>query len=145
MDLIGIVWIVLIVFFATIEAFTMQLISIWFTAGALAAGIAYLLNADPATQTIIFFAVSIGLMLVTRPLAKKMLKGSGAKTNADRIIDEVGVVVETIDNINGKGRIKIKSELWAARNLESGIVEPGTEVMVVRIEGVKAMVTPVRN
>lgn len=145
MDYIGVVWIVLILLFIIIESFTMQLISIWFTVGAFVAGIAYLLGASVGVQAAIFFVVSILLMVVTRPMAKKLLKNSGAKTNKDRIIDEIGIVTETIDNINAKGQIKVKSETWSARNIGNEIIEAGTEVKIISIEGVKAMVEVIKQ
>lgn len=145
MDYIGVVWIALILLFIIIESFTMQLISIWFTVGAFVAGIAYLLGANVGVQAALFFVVSILLMIVTRPMAKKLLKNSGAKTNKDRIINEIGIVTETIDNINAKGQIKVKNETWSARNLGNGIIEAGTEVTVISIEGVKAMVEVVKH
>ena len=67
-----IVWVAFIVISAIIELETQDLITIWFTLGAIVALIACALKADIIVQFIIFLGVSGVAILCTRPLAKKM-------------------------------------------------------------------------
>ena len=79
-------------------------------------------------------------MALVRPMARKWLHPKMEKTNADRILDQEGVVVEEIDNLNASGQIKIGGAVWSARAEGEEVIPPGTRVRVARIEGVKAIV-----
>ncbi|HQH63959.1 MAG TPA: NfeD family protein, partial [Clostridiales bacterium] len=72
MDFMIYVWIALFVVLVIIEAATVQLVTIWFAAGALAAFIAALLDVQFWLQLLIFVAVSVLALALTRPLVKKM-------------------------------------------------------------------------
>ena len=62
------------------------------------------------------------------------------KTNADRILGQEGVVVESIDNLSASGQVKIDGAVWTARSAGDEIIPSGTRIQVERIEGVKAIV-----
>jgi len=47
----------------------------------------------------------------------------------------VGIVSERIDPTTGKGRVLVEGEDWRAASLMDAALEPGTRVMVVRVEG----------
>ena len=63
-----IIWLALLIVFAITEGVTVALVSIWFMGGALAALIAALCGAELWVQVVLFFAVSILLLLCLRPL-----------------------------------------------------------------------------
>ena len=67
-NVINIIWAAVIVLFGVFEAVTAQLVSIWFVIGAVAALISALLGATVTVQVIIFFAVSVLALVITRPL-----------------------------------------------------------------------------
>ena len=92
-------------------------------------------------QIALFAIVSVIAMAVIRPLARKWIQPRQAKTNADRILEEEGVVTETIDNLNASGQIKVGGAIWTARSATGDVIPQGTLVQVDRIEGVKAIVT----
>ena len=133
-------WLAAIVLFAIIEALTMSLNSIWFALGALLALVAYSLNAPLYLQIIVFFVSSIVLLILTKPFVKKYLNIRDTKTNADRIIGDVALVCEKINNIEDKGQIKLNGQVWSARSENGDIIEDGAQVRVLRISGVKAYV-----
>lgn len=138
------IWIGIAVIFGVVEGATMGLVTIWFTVGAGVAAIAAALDASLLVQIILFGAVSVILLLFTRPLLKQKLKVGREKNNVDQYVGETGMVIEEIKPFH-QGRIKLKSLEWAAvgDNPELGIKE-GNEVKVVRIEGVKAIVEPLK-
>ena len=135
------VWLALLVLFIITEVATVQLTTIWFAGGAL---IAMLLSAfgvkSIVIQVIAFLAVSIILLLATRPLVKKYINKKSQPTNADRCIGEKAVVTEEINNLLGKGAAKINGVEWTARSENDENIELGTMVTVVRIDGVKLIV-----
>ncbi len=48
---------------------------------------------------------------------------------------KVGIVSERVDPVTGKGRVLVEGEDWRAASLMDAALEPGTRVMVVRVEG----------
>ena len=68
---------------------------------------------------LIFVAVSAIVVAATRPLVKKYARPKVQPTNADRCIGQTAIVAEDIDNIAGKGAVKVNGIEWSARS-ESG-------------------------
>lgn len=117
------------------------LVSIWFCVGSLVAMAVAYLGAPFWVQMTLFFLVSVGLLLGTKPFLKKHMDPKTITTNADRILKEQGIVEEEINNLKGQGAIKVDGKSWTARNVDDDTVIPvGAKVTVVGIEGVKAMV-----
>lgn len=138
------VWFVLLVLFIWMEASTVTMVSAWFALGALAAMITDICGGQLWLQAVIFFVVSIAFLLMLRPLAKKYFTPKIIKTNVDSVIGSQGVVLEEIDNISAKGRVKLGSMEWSARSTDGAPIPADTLVTVDRIEGVKVFVTSVK-
>lgn len=134
------VWIAATIAFILIEASTTQLVTIWFALGSAAATVATLLNADTLVQCIVFVAVSLIALIVTRPLVKKFTKQKFAPTNADRVIGETAVVTQSIDNLAQTGLVKLQGTVWTARTADGTVIAEGQTVTVKKIEGVKLIV-----
>lgn len=135
-----IIWLALLIVFAITEGVTVALVSIWFMGGALAALIAALCGAELWVQVVLFFTVSILLLLCLRPLSKRLIKQKKVATNADSNIGKEAVVTERIDNLHGSGAVRISGVEWSARSADGSEIEKGAVVRVLRIEGVKVCV-----
>lgn len=137
MDLIlqnmTIVWVAAIIVFVLLEAMTQGLVSIWFAGGALAACIAGLLHLGLWTQIAVFLVVSIILILLTKPLKKKM--DPLQKTNVDAIIGCNGIVEEEILP-EQTGRVRLAGKIWTAKSESDEPIPKGTHVTATAIEGV---------
>lgn len=134
-------WLIMAIVFLIIELFTLGLTTIWFTGGAVVALISVALGAGWILSTLIFFIVSILLLMLVRPIARKSFNGKRTKTNAEGLIGKVGVVFEDIDNVKAKGRISISGQEWAASSKSDEIIiTAGTRVKVLAIIGVKLIV-----
>ncbi|MBP1557608.1 MAG: NfeD family protein [Oscillospiraceae bacterium] len=133
-------WLIVAVILGTIEAFTVDLVAIWFALGAVVAMIPAMLGVPFAVQLIIFLAVSCVTLAFTRPVAKNVLKVKKVSTNADAIIGMVGIVTVSINNISGEGRVLVNGLEWAARSDDGVPVEKGENVLIKSIEGVKVIV-----
>ncbi len=133
-------WAAAIILFGVAEAVTAQLVSIWFLIGAIAALIAALCGANLIIQIIVFIAVSILALVITRPLVKKYINPKKEHTNADRVIGQVGIVAEDIDNIKATGQVKADGKIWTARATDNSIIPSGCEVIIEKIDGVKLIV-----
>ncbi len=134
------IWLGLIVVFLVLEASTVSLTSLWFVGGALAALIAALCGGKLWLQITLFFSVSILLLLCLRPLAKKFFAPRRIRTNAASNVGKTAIVTETIDNLRGKGAVKISGVEWSARSTDDAVIEKESVVRIVKIEGAKVCV-----
>jgi len=143
-----IVWAVLLVIFIIIEFETVELRAIWFALGAalVLIGLAIPFIAERIWIQIFLFLLAAGLsMYFLRPITKRYLKVKETPTNADRNIGKIGMVEETIDNLENKGVVKVGGKTWTARALANDPIPAGNEVEILRIEGVKLIVKPANN
>ncbi|MEE0980730.1 MAG: NfeD family protein [Acutalibacteraceae bacterium] len=133
-------WIALIVAFLVIEAVTVQLVTIWFTVGAIGALIANVMHTEIWVQVLVFVAVSAITLLLTRPFVKRFTEQHKVPTNADRYIGKQAVVVEPIDNIHAKGAVTVGGLEWTARTKDGSNIEKDEIVTIESIEGAKLIV-----
>ena len=90
-------------------------------------------------QATIFLVVSTILLFVTKPFVNKILpKDSFIKTNSNSIEGKIGKVIVDIEPVEGKGQVKISGETWSAKSADSTYISKDTEIVVEKIEGVKA-------
>lgn len=135
-------WLVAFVVLLVVEGIVPGLVSIWFAAGALAALVLSLFVDAVWAQALVFLAVSLVLLVLTRPLAKKYVNSRITPTNADRIVGSDCVVVEEIDNLRGTGAVSADGKVWTARmDTVDGKAPKDSVVKVVRIEGVRLIVS----
>ena len=139
-----IVWSVFIVVSAIIEIETQDLITIWFTLGAVVALIACALKADILIQFILFLVVSALAIICTRPLAKRLQDKEIIKTNADRVIDSIAIVTKEIKN-DTIGEVKVESRYWRAIPLNNETFSVGEKVRVNAISGTKLIVSSLKQ
>ena len=138
----AIFWLILAGIFGLTEAFTMGLTTIWFTGGALVAAVIAMAGFSVPIQVVIFFAVSIILIIFTRPLAKKKLKIGSQKTNVDALAGREALVVKTIMPFDA-GQAKVDGIIWTAISGKPDLtLEEGTTVRIDHVQGVKLVVIP---
>lgn len=134
-------WLILFVVLLIIEIFTMGLTTVWFAGGALIAFILAFAGAGLPVQIIVFLLVSILLLVLTRPIAIQFFNKERQKTNADRLIGQKAVVLETIDTLHSTGRVEVNGMEWAAKVEDvTAVIEAGAVVSIEGIQGVKLIV-----
>lgn len=141
MPIPSICWLVALVALAVLEAATVTLVSLWFALGALAALITSFFVNNIWIQFAVFLVVSLATLLVIRPLARRYVTPKQVATNADRAVGAEGVVTQAIDNRNAQGQVTVNGNVWTARADPEEPISKGTLVRVLRIEGVKLIVT----
>ena len=134
----AIMWLVITVLALIIEGCTAGLTTIWFAIAGAVSFIVSLFGANFYVQIIVFFIVSILLLIFTRPLAKKTLVKNKEKTNADKIIGQRALVIEEINELAGTGQIKLSGMVWSAKADE--IISKDKTVIINEIKGVHAIV-----
>ncbi len=141
----AVTWILVAVALLFIELITMGLTTIWFAGGALVAFLVSLLGFGLPLQLGVFMAVSVVLLVFTRPLAAKHLNDRTIRTNVETMPGRMAVVTQRIDNRKAAGQIQIEGVYWSARSADGSVLEPGTNVQVKEVQGVKAIVVPVKE
>jgi membrane protein implicated in regulation of membrane protease activity len=110
---------------------------------ALGAGVAAVvaaLGAPVWLQLIVFAAISAASLAVLRPLARRHLHMPAAiRTGTAALEGAHAVVLQRVDDHGG--RVRIGGEEWSARAfMPDQVIEPGTRVEVMKIEGATALV-----
>lgn len=138
-----VLWFALLVVFAVAEAATVNMISVWFIIGSVAALAGSLLGAGLWFQIALFLAVSGVSLALLRPLAKKYFTPRITRTNVDALAGKLCVCVGDINNLTDTGQVKLGDVEWSARSTTAEPIPAGTQVKIDRVEGVKVYVTPV--
>lgn len=128
-------WTVALVFFVILEAATVGVVSIWFAGGAAAALICAALGLSFGVQAAAFLLLSAVLLMLLRPMVRRLVEPRRVATNADRAIGQEALVTETIDRLRSRGAVKLGGIEWSARTDGDEIIEKGCLVRVLRIEG----------
>lgn len=135
-------WLIAVAVLLIIEITTLGLTTIWFAGGALIAFLASILGAGYLMQFILFVVVSVILLCFTRPIALRYFNNHRTRTNYESIIGQTAKVTSIIDNFNQMGSAIVGGQEWTARaEQDDDIIEPGTQVKIVAIKGVKLIVT----
>ena len=130
-------WFIAFVILLVIEFVTVNLVTIWFAIGAVAAIITTIFTDSILIQSIVFVVVSVIALLITKPLINKFKKFEVEPTNSDRVIGKVGEVTQTIGK-NKYGEVKVYGNTWTASSKQ--VINVGERVKVLSIDGVKLVV-----
>ena len=132
-----VMWLVIVILLTVIEFATVNLVSIWFVISGILSLIISIFTDNFLIQFGVFVLGGILLLLMTKPLLKKMKLFPTTKINLDRIIGMDGIVTEEIKK-NIVGEVKVDGKLWSAVADETIPVD--TVVKVEKIDGVKLVV-----
>lgn len=138
------IWLGIIIVSVIVEIITIDLVSIWFGAGAIVALIADLLGASQLIQIILFVIITTILIFVTRPVAKKYLRTNIEKTNFDRVIGKHGLVTKAITADN-KGEVKVMSTSWLASSIDNTTINEGDYCEIMAVEGAHLVVKKIEE
>lgn len=138
------VWIWLFIFISAIivEAISQDLVSIWFSVGALVALILSGFELIPwYVETIVFIIASLTMVICTRPLAKKLLNNAIRSTNIDEYVGKQVKVLKEISKFED-GQVKFHDIIYSACLLEeeTETISEGEIVEVVTFRGNKIVV-----
>jgi len=140
MEAASICWAIIFIVLVLVEMATMGLTTIWFAGGAAAGFICSMLDLNVLIQIVAFFAVSILLLIFTRPFAMRYINQNKVKTNIDSLIGANALVLEEIHNLKETGCVRLEGKEWTARTEDDSVIPKNAEVTVVKIEGVKLIV-----
>lgn len=135
-------WLILAGIFVIAEIATVGFLIFWLSLGSLCAMLTSFFTDNIIIQTAVFVVTSVLFIFLTRPLAKKLAKTDNTLvTNAFSIIGKKAIVIKEINPTSGVGQIKIDGQVWTAKSTNEEIISEGTEVLILNIDGVKAVVS----
>ena len=130
-------WLIFFIILVIIELITINLVTIWFAFGALVTSLVSLYTTDTVILLAVFTLVSLLLLLITKPVVKKLKVKKVVATNLDQVIGKTGVVTEPIakDKI---GEVKVLGKRWSAYSDRE--ISKDKKVKILSISGVKLKV-----
>jgi membrane protein implicated in regulation of membrane protease activity len=134
-------WVIAAVLLAVGEIFTPGLFFLGPVAlAAVAAALAAVAGAAVWLQVVVFAAASLASVGLLRPIARAHLRMPPAiRTGTAALEGAHATVLQRVDEHGG--RVRIGGEEWSARAyMPDQVLEPGTRVEVVKIEGATALV-----
>jgi len=112
--------------------------------GCVAAGLVGLIPfAGLTLETVAFAATSLASMIGLRPLMLRRFQlgpGGGVRTGVDALLGKRGVVLERIDPVSRKGRVKVDGEDWRGASVDDMPIEVGARITVIQVDGTTLMV-----
>jgi membrane protein implicated in regulation of membrane protease activity len=133
-------WLGLAVVLGIVETTTLDLVFLMLAGGALAGAIAAGVGAPLLVQAVVAVVATAALLGVVRPVARRHLRTPiEARTGVAALVGRDALVMQQVDAHSGQ--VKLAGEIWSARSFDDReIIEPGTRVHVVEIDGATAVV-----
>jgi membrane protein implicated in regulation of membrane protease activity len=110
--------------------------------GCFTAAVAGFLPFGLVTQVLAFAAGTVLSAGLLRPFLLRRRAGHEVRTNVDALIGKTGVVVERIDSLKRTGRVIVDGEDWRGASLDDVVIEAGTRITVVAVDGATLKVDP---
>lgn len=140
---LGYIWLIASAIMFLMEIFTISFLLFFPAVGAFLAFLCAVFGANVTVQVIVFIVSSILLIIFIRPFVTKFFKSNNVAMNSKSVVGKNAVVIKSIDNIHGKGQVKVAGEVWSAISSTDENIEEGATVIVLKIEGVKLIVKKV--
>lgn len=135
-------WLIIIILLSIIEAFTINLVSIWFIVSGIITLVISLFTNNIIIQIAVFILLGVILLLSTKNILQKYLTSKTERTNYDRIIGMNGIVTEKITK-NAIGEVKVDGKLWSA--YADKTIQKDSIVEVLEINSTKIKVKEVEE
>lgn len=136
------IWMLIFISLILLELITVNLVSIWFAIGSLAAFILSFWIEEITWQIITFIIVSFISLLLTKGIVKKIRGREIEPTNLDRVIGKIGIVTEEITKLE-LGEVKVDGKKWSAISTKK--IKIGSKVEILSIDGVKLKVKEIKE
>ncbi|MGN1222543.1 MAG: NfeD family protein [Christensenellales bacterium] len=133
------IWLGVVVLSLIVEFVTMELVSIWITAGSLIAMILAACGVSYEIQIIVAVAVSIACIIGLRKITLKFLNKNETKTNADSLIGTKAKLITSI-TADEMGTVKYNGIIWNCTTQDGSEIEKDCHIEILKIEGNKLIV-----
>jgi len=143
-EIIPYIWIGIILFAAVAEIYTYVFISIWFIPSATAAFILSLTGFHVWVQVLVFFIITLILLVLSRTIFRKSIKSRAAindiNKNSKSLIGKSAIVTREINNYKNTGAVRVGALEYGAKADDDDIIyESGLVVTIIKIDGSQAI------
>lgn len=144
--MVWLVWLLIGVGLLVLEAVTVAFVAIYFGVAALVAALVAGLGAPVWLQVVLFCAVSLLGLVLTRRIATRLFRGPAVRTNVHSLVGRRGVVTKPIAP-DDAGQIRIGGDYWTAQPYfdDAAVIPEGARVEVMKVVGVTAVVMPIES
>jgi membrane protein implicated in regulation of membrane protease activity len=139
------IWVVLCALFIIGEVFTAGFYLFPFAVGTGVAAILSIVGVAGWIQWLAFIVISSALVVSSRRLVDRFTKEPPERVNVDRLVGEVGLVIEPIEPVADSGRVRVKKDECRAESADNSRIEKNARVRVLRIEGAHLVVEKVEG
>ena len=136
------VWAVSAVALFVGEIFTAGFFLLPFGLGAAVSAVLAFLDIGVGWQWATFILVSTIAFISLRRLSDRMTHEPPEKTGSDRLLGQVGVVIEDLTPNSLDGQVRVNREQWRADAPGHPVIPTGTRVVVEGISGTHLVVRP---
>jgi membrane protein implicated in regulation of membrane protease activity len=112
-----------------------------FAIGAGVAAVLAWIGVAVPLQLAVFIVTSIVALWALRRFARDDRQPS-YPVGSMRFAGANAVVIDAVDPVTGRGRVRLNSETWGAITDTGTVIEPGVQVRVVEVRGTKLVVEP---
>ncbi len=138
-------WLGIVVVLGVGEMLTAGFFMLPFAIGAAVATVLAWANVTLTVQLVVFIGVSLVALFSLRRFAWSDREPS-YPVGVKRFVDARGVVIELIDPMTGKGKVRLgRGETWSASTDLGLRMEPGTPIRVIEVRGSHLIVEPVND
>ena len=125
------IWITIAVLSLVIEAASLYYTAICFLPAALIALVLSLTYIDVYIQVLIFLIIAAVLIILRFTLLRGWLNTNRKEINPENLKDMTAIVIETIDNSQNTGKIKIRGRIYKAISDDNKIYNIGVIVKLI--------------
>jgi len=133
------IWLATAAVFLIIEIGTPSLLFACFVVGAICSAVTTFLTDSILIQIAVFAGISIILIPVTRPLARKITKPSPQKSNVDALVGRPGIVIKPINPDQDSGQVRVDGQVWQA--VADSTIGEGEKIKVDDVRGARLYVS----
>ena len=127
---------------------TVSFFFIWLAIAAVASSIVEYEGGPLWLQILIFALVSTGLIMATRPFAKRIRENNAGlvKSTKESMLGKRAIVTKEIDNSKNTGEVKLDGVFWKAKSDDDNeVLSIGSDAYVARMDGIKIVVSKTTN
>lgn len=138
-------WLTVTLLLGIAEVLSLDLVLIMLAGGALAgAGVSVIAPGLWWLQILVAAVASLGMLAILRPtLLAKVRSMPGYRSSLDTMVGSMGLATAEITHHSGE--VKIDGLTWSARTMDDAtIVQPGDTVEVYEVDGVTAIIYPMK-
>lgn len=134
-------WLLLFAVLMVLEMITMNLFTLWFAGGAIAAALLACMGVSFKVQLLTFAGVSLVLLFLVRPVTVKRFNKKRTQAAAESMIGRQAIVISEINNRQGIGQVTVGEKEWSAKNRNEEEILPVGSVVIVRdVKGMRLIV-----